>query len=384
MIPLSVPSIQGNEWKYIKECLDTEWVSSKGNYVDKFEEKIREYTRSKYAIACVNGTSALQVSLKLSGVGPGNEVIIPTLTFIAPVNAIRYNEAEPIFMDADGFYNIDVEKTITFIQKETEFKKGFTYNKSTGKRIASIIPVHVFGNAADLEELVEICKERNISIVEDASESMGTRYIRGKFSGKHPGTIGKLGCLSFNGNKIITTGGGGMILTDDSEMAENAKYLTTQAKDDKVRYVHNEIGYNFRLTNIQAAMGVAQLEKLSKFLEIKKKNYLKYKKEISKIPGLHVADVPNYAENNYWMVSIQIDKDIYGKDGEQLMAKLSHNNIETRPVWQLNHLQKPYRNCQSYKIERAPELLAKTLNIPSSVNITEDQINAVIEVLFCG
>ena len=381
MIPLSTPTISGNEWLYIKECLDTNWVSSAGKYVDLFEEKIAEYTGASHTIACVNGTSALQVSLHLVGVGYGDEVIIPTLTFIAPVNAIVYNGALPVFMDADAYYNIDIEKTISFLENETIFKGNYTYNKKTNKKISAIVPVHVFGNACWLDELVQLCEERNISIVEDAAESMGTHYIYGEHSGKHTGTVGIMGCLSFNGNKIITTGGGGMILTDDDDLAEKAKYLTTQAKDDRIRYIHDRIGYNFRLNNIQAAMGVAQLEQLPKFLKIKKKTYQKYKEYINEIPGLLIADVPEYADNNNWMVSMQINKDIYGKDREQLMANLSENNVETRPVWQLNHLQKPYKNCQSYKIEKAPDLLDKSINIPSSVNISADQINIIKEVL---
>ncbi|MCK4826699.1 aminotransferase class I/II-fold pyridoxal phosphate-dependent enzyme, partial [bacterium] len=256
LIPLSVPSIQGNEWKYIKECLDSEWVSSAGKYVDKFEEEICRYTGAKYAVACVNGTAALHVSLKLVGVQPADEVIVPTLTFIAPVNVVRYLNAEPIFMDADDYYNIDAQKTIQFIKNESEFRNGFTYNKKTGKRISAIIPVHVFGNAVNLEELIPICKKRNIKIIEDATESLGTAYTKGKFAGKHTGTIGDIGCFSFNGNKIITTGGGGMIVTNNPGYAQKARYLTTQAKDDKIHYIHNDIGYNYRLTNIQAALGV--------------------------------------------------------------------------------------------------------------------------------
>lgn len=384
IIPLSVPSIQGNEWKYIKECLDTEWVSSAGKYVDLFEKKIAEFTGSQYAIACVNGTAALHISLILAGIKPGDEVVVPTLTFISPINAIRYCNAHPIFMDADNFYNIDAEKIIDFINKENIFKDGNTYNKYTQKCFRAIIPVHIFGNAVCLDDLYEICKERNIKIIEDATESLGTKYIKGKFSGKHTGTIGELGCLSFNGNKIITTGGGGMILTDNKDYAEKAKYLTTQAKDDTVRYIHNEIGYNYRLTNIQAALGVAQLEQLPEFIEIKKRNFNKYKKKINKIPGLHLAETPDYAENNHWMYELQIDKDKYGKDREKLMQYFSEKGIQTRPVWYLNHLQKPYKGYQNYKIEKAVELWENTLNIPCSVNLTNESIYKVLENLNYG
>ncbi|MDP8207326.1 MAG: LegC family aminotransferase [Candidatus Electryonea clarkiae] len=381
MIPLSVPSISGNEWRYIKECLDTEWVSSAGKYVDLFEEKITDYTESKYAIACANGTSALQVSLRLVGVKRNCEVIVPTITFIAPINVVRYLGAEPLFMDADDYYNIDIEKTIDFIKNETKFENGYTLNKHTLRHINAIIPVNVFGNAVNLEPLLDICRERNIKIVEDATESLGTRYNYGQLTGKHCGTIGELGCLSFNGNKMITTGGGGMILTDDKSLAERAKYLTTQAKDDPIRYIHNDVGYNFRMTNIQAAMGVAQLEQLPGFLEKKRNNYQIYRERIDEIPGLRIADVPDYADNNCWMVAMQVDKEIYSKDREQMMKYLADNKIESRPVWYLNHSQKPYEDCMTYKIEKADILLNQTLNIPNSVNITKEEVNTVIGVL---
>lgn len=379
-IPLSVPSLKGKEWKYVKECLDTEWVSSAGKYVDLFERSIAEYTGAKYAIASVNGTSALQVSLRLAGVEPGDEVIVPTLTFIAPVNAIDYNCAYPIFMDSDEFYNIDAEKTIEFIKNETVFKNGFTYNKTTKKRIPAIVLVHVWGNAVWMDKLVPFCEERNISVVEDASESLGSFYNKGKYKNKHTGTIGKFGCLSFNGNKIITTGGGGMILTDDKHLAEKARYLTTQAKDDPVRYIHHEVGYNFRLTNIQAALGLAQLEQLTGFVEKKRKIFHHYKTSLSILSGLTIASVPDYADNNHWMNLVQVDSEAYDEDCEMLMHRLEENGIQNRPVWNLNHLQKPYRNCQSYNIDKATDLLYKSICLPSSTNLRSEDLNRIITV----
>jgi aminotransferase in exopolysaccharide biosynthesis len=384
IIPLSVPSIKGNEWKYVKECLDTEWVSSAGKYVNKFEEAICHLTGSNYAIACVNGTAALEIALKLSGVSEGDEVIVPTLTFIASINVVRYRHASPVFMDCDDYYCIDVPKTIEFIKTQTTIKNGFTYNSMTGNRIAAIIPVHIFGNAVDLADLIILCRERNIAVVEDAAESIGTFYTDTELKGKYTGTVGKIGCYSFNGNKIITTGGGGMILTNDESIAKKARYLITQAKDDEIRYIHHEIGYNYRLTNIQAAMGVAQLERLEEYIQIKKKNYHYYKDQIANIAGLSLAPVTDYASVNYWMYCLQIDKQIYGRDREELMALLSEQKIQTRPVWHLNHLQKPYKDCQSYHIEKALTLLKNTLNIPCSVNLTETQIDQVCEVLTNG
>jgi len=317
----------------------------------------------------------------LAGVQPGNEVIVPTLTFIAPVNAVVYNNAIPLFMDSDDYYNIDTEKTIEFIINKTEFTDGFTYNKLTKNKISAIIPVHVWGNAVWLDELVLLCKERNIAIVEDASESLGSVYINGKYKGKHTGTIGKLGCLSFNGNKIITTGGGGMILTNDGDIAEEAHYLTTQAKNDSVRYIHDEIGYNFRLTNIQAALGVAQLEQLPKFLEQKKDIYLQYVEAMKKQQGFSIAGVPKYAKNNHWLNLLHINSKMQTGTPESIMVHLENNGIETRPVWTLNHLQKPYKKYQSYKINRAQELVKISLCLPSSSNSSEDSIKNVILAL---
>jgi len=380
-IPLSVPSLKGKEWQYVKECLDTEWVSSAGQYVDLFEKKIAEYTGSKYAIACLNGTAAIQVSLRLAGVNPGDEVIIPTLTFIASVNAASYNNASPIFIDSDNHYNLDVEKTIDFINNETLFNNGFTYNKVTNKKISAILPVHVWGNACLLKNLVDLCNERNIVIVEDASESLGTVYNDGKYKGKHTGTIGKLGCLSFNGNKIITTGGGGMIFTDDEALAEKAKYLITQAKDDSVRYIHDEIGFNFRLTNIQAALGVAQLEQLPGILKRKKEIYDFYQSKIENIEGLSLSKVPDYANNNHWLNLLQIDNKVYDEDREILMKRLEENGIQTRPVWKLNHEQKPYKHCQHYNIDNAKKLVKNSLCLPSSANITNKDLNKIVSQL---
>jgi len=380
-IPLCVPFLSGNEMEYVKECIDTEWVSSAGKYVDLFENKIAKYTGSKFAIACVNGTSALQVSLRLAGVKSGDEVIVPTLTFIAPINAVVYNGAKPIFMDADSFYNMDAEKTIEFIKEETVFTNGYTYNKATNSKISAIIPVHVWGNAVWLDELIPLCQERNIAVVEDASESLGTMYIDGDNSGKHTGTVGEIGCLSFNGNKIITTGGGGMILTDDPNYAERAKYLTTQAKDDLVRYIHNEVGYNFRLTNIQAALGVAQLEQLPIILKRKREIFNQYQTALNNIDGLAHAGVPNYADNNHWLNLLQIDNKVYNEDREVLMKRLEENGIQARPVWALNHLQKPYRDCQSDKTKKAKKLVNNSLCLPSSSNLSNENLNKIVSVL---
>ncbi len=380
-IPLSVPTFNGNEDKYVKECIDTEWVSSAGKYVDLFEKKIADYTRSKYAIACVNGTSALQVSLRLVGVKPNDEVIVPTLTFIAPINAIAYNGATPLFMDCDDFCNIDPEKVEQFIKEETIFQNGNTYNKITRNKISAIIPVHIWGNLCSFDDLIRLCEERNIQVVEDASESLGSFYKDGNYAGRHSGTVGKIGCISFNGNKIITTGGGGMILTDDNELAEKAKYFTTQAKDDPVRYVHNEIGYNFRLTNIHAALGVAQLEQLPTILKKKKFIHNFYKSGIQNEKGISIMGIPNYSKSNHWLNLIKFDRSLVDQDIDQIIRKLEMNKIQSRPIWKLNHEQKPYQKNQNFFIEKAKKMVKCYLCIPSSPNLNEEDLNRILNHL---
>jgi perosamine synthetase len=380
-IPLSVPVVAGNEWSYVKECLDTGWVSSAGKYVERFEQDIARYTGAQHAVACVNGTAALHIALELAGVLPGDEVLVPTVTFIATVNAVRYARAEPVFLDCDEFYNLDVEKLRQFLVEETYAQNGQTHNQRTRRRIAAVLPVHVFGNAARFEELLALCQARNLCVVEDAAESLGTFYSAGRLAGKHTGTLGRLGCLSFNGNKIITTGGGGMILTDDEVLAGRAKYLTTTAKRDAVRFVHDDVGYNYRLTNLQAAMGVAQLEQLPSRLEIKKRNYQAYQRALDSVPGLHLAATPPYAANNHWMYALQINAALYGADRETVMARLAQERIQTRPLWFLNHRQRPYRECQHYRIEQAERLWEITLNLPCSTDLTAGQIQRAVDAL---
>jgi dTDP-4-amino-4,6-dideoxygalactose transaminase len=323
----------------------------------------------------------LFISLKILGVKRDEEVIVPTLTFIAPVNTIKYLGAEPIFMDADEYCNIDVNKTVEFIETETKFKNNISYNKKTGKIVRALLPVHVFGNAADLESLQNICAERNIVILEDASESLGTIYTKGKLKGKHTGSVGQMGCISFNGNKILTSGGGGMIISNDEESSKKAVYLTKQAKDDPVNFIHNEIGYNLRLSNIQAALGLAQMENIEKALEIKKKINNFYKENLNLTDGLTLIDSPSYAANNNWLSVLRVEEKIYGESSSSLIGRLGNESIEVRPIWKLNHLQKPYLNNQTYKIEKAKELVSNTVCLPSSISLTSEQLEKIIKII---
>lgn len=371
-IPLSIPEVRGNEWKYIKECLDTGWVSSAGSYVNNFEEKVRDYLGSKYAVAVINGTSALHVSLLACDVQPGDEVIVPTLTFIATANAVRYCGAYPVFMDCEpDTLCIDVQKVSDFMNNECQrHRDGYTYNKQTDRRIKAIIPVHVFGHPADMDALLDVSEKNNIDIIEDATESLGSEY-----NGRKSGSLGKTGCLSFNGNKIITTGGGGMVVTDDATIANTARHLTTQARSDPFEYDHDDIGYNYRLTNIQAAMGVAQMERLDEYVTIKRKNASLYRELLSGLEWVEFLWEKPWARSNFWFYTIKVP----GKHKAPLMEHLILKNIQVRPVWKLLHTLPMYRDFQAYVIEKAGEAYDTCINLPCSVGLKDEEIKFVGE-----
>jgi perosamine synthetase len=382
-IPLSVPNIRGRESEYVQECLRQEWVSSAGTFVDRFETAFAEYVGSKHAVACSSGSAALHVALLLAGVCRDDLVLVPTLTFIATVNCIRYCGADPVFVGCDAYYNIDSAQVARFIEADCRRGPDGVVHRKTGRRVAAMLPVHVFGNAVDIDPLLELAAEFGIPVVEDAAESLGTRYrssASSRSASRHTGTLGAIGCFSFNGNKIITTGGGGMIVTDDEPLAKRAKYLTTQAKDDEVRFIHDEVGFNYRLTNVQAAIGVGQLEQMPDNLRRKTEIHARYCRELAGADGLKVAAVPPYADNNCWMVALQVSAGGYGEDREQLWQRLAKRQIQTRPLWELNHRQRPYRGCESTgDLGLAEALHRTTLTLPSSVGLTEAQQGVVIE-----
>lgn len=381
MIPLSVPNVSKNEWKYIKKCLDAGWVSSAGNFVNKFEEAVCKFVKSPYAVACMNGTSGLFIALRILDIGKGDEVIVPTLTFIAPVNAVKYVGAEPVFMDCDEYMNIDAEKVESFCRQECKIGRQGLKNKKSGRIVKAIIPVHIFGNPCNMEKIMAIAAEYKLKVIEDATESIGSCYKRGKFFGQFTGVIGDIGVYSFNGNKIITTGGGGMIVTKNRLLKERAFYITNQARDDGIRYIHNEIGYNLRLTNLQAALGIAQLEQLKNFIIIKKNNYELYKRLLADVNGLKFMETPEGSKSNYWFYSLIIDKEKYGLDRDELMLKLDKKNIQTRPVWYLNHWQKPYRINYAYKIEKAVWFWKRVLSLPCSTNLKASDVEIVSKAI---
>ena len=380
-IPLSVPNLKGNELEYVTQAVQSEWVSTGGSYITEFEQNIAKHLNTKGAVACQSGTAGLHLALMLSRVEQGDEVIVPTLTFIAAVNPVRYQGAEPIFMDCDDTLNMDMDKLEEFCEKECTLTENGLINKKTGKTIKAIVIVHVFGNMADMERLMDIATKYKLKVIEDATEALGTYYTDGEYKGRFAGTVGDFGVYSFNGNKIITTGGGGMLVARDDEMLKKAKYLSTQAKDDERYYIHDEIGYNYRMTNLQAALGVAQLEQLEDFITTKTKNYNIYKAQINEIKGLSILEFNKNTRPNYWFYSLLINKEKYGLDRDELLQKLSEQKIQTRPIWGLIHQQKPYKNNEAFKIEKANHYMDRILNIPCSTNLTEEEAEYVCKVL---
>ena len=372
VIPLSEPAITGNEWKYIKECLDTGWVSSVGSYVNRFEKMVAEYVGCKYGIAVVNGTSALHLSLLVCDVKSGDEVIVPTLTFVATANVVRYCGADPVFIDCDQeTLCLDVEKLKLFLEMEcTRKDDGYTYNKASGRRIKAIMAVHIFGHPVEMDALLELCRSYNIDIIEDATESLGSEY-----KGQKTGSFGELACLSFNGNKIITSGGGGMVVTNDEGLAGKVRHLSTQAKSDPIEYDHDEIGYNYRLTNIQAAMGVAQMESLDKFIAIKRKNALRYQELFSGSKDLEFLWERPWVMSNFWFYTIRVPMD----HKKPLVEYLISRNIQVRPIWKPVHTLAMYRDCQVSKIENTMDIYHTAVNLPCSVSLKDDDMNFVVE-----
>lgn len=380
-IPLSIPNFQGRELEYVTQALRDQWVSTAGGYIIDFEKRIAEYVKVKYAVACQNGTAGLHAALIVAGVKQGDEVIVPTLTFIAPVNSIRYVGAEPVFMDCDDSLNLDMEKLSDFLREECVRTNDGVKNKKTGRPVRAVLPVHVFGNPANMEALMGLCEEYGLKAIEDATESLGSYYQAGGLAGRFTGTVADLGVFSFNGNKIITTGGGGMVVTDNEEYAKRLRYLTTQAKDDDIRYIHNHVGYNYRMTNLQAALGLAQLEQLEDFIKVKSRNYHSYKKQLDGIPGLALLEFDAHCRPNYWFYSLLVDPQRFGIDRERLMNRLAERKIQSRPIWFLNHRQKPYVRSQAYRIEKAAYYWERVLNLPCSSNLSEEDVKWVVRCI---
>lgn len=381
IIPLSVPNLSLDILENIKETIETGWVSTGGRFIKEFEEKVAKYVGVEKAVSCQSGTAGLHLAMRVLGIGPGDEVIVPTVTFIAAVNPVKYVGAEPVFMDCDDTLNMDMDKLEEFLENECRYIDGKVVNKKTGRVIKAVVVVHVFGNPANMEKLMEIKERYNLKVVEDATEALGSYYLEGKFAGKHCGTIGDIGVYSFNANKIITTGGGGMVVSHNTELLDKVEFLSLQAKTDPLYFIHDEIGYNYRMTNIQAAFGVDQIERLESFIETKIRNYNLYKKAIKDIEGLTLLSFRPDTRANHWFYSIIVDKEKYGMDRDELLRRLNENNIQTRPLWGLVHKQKPYVGNQTYRIEKAYFYEKNLINVPCSSNLSEEDVEIVVNFL---
>ena len=374
-IPLCVPDHSGNEWKYLKECLDTNWVSSAGPFVGRFESGIAGYVGASYGVATTSGTAALHVALLIAGITVNDEVLMPTLSFIAPANAIRYCGASPVFIDVEPkYWQIDINKIDNFLNHECVWRKGNLYNSKTGRRIKAVLPVHILGHPVDMGPLIEIAENFGLTVIEDATESLG-----GQYKGSNIGSLGDMGVFSFNGNKLITTGGGGMIVTDSEEWAEKARYLTTQAKDDNIEYIHNEIGYNYRMSNLQAALGCAQLETIEDKLTAKKLIADIYREAFNNIEGIETPSEAIWASSAWWLYTILINEAAFGKNSRDLLVELAGYGIQTRPLWQPLHQSKAHLDCQSYVCDTAEDLFRNALTLPSSVGLTDNDQQFVVD-----
>jgi perosamine synthetase len=375
MIPLCVPELGGNEWQYVKECLDTNWVSSAGPFVDRFEASVAGYVGARNAVAIVNGTAAIHIALLVAGVQPDDEVIVPALTFVAPANAVRYANAWPVFIDVEpNYWQIDTDKLREFLTNECESGSDGLRNKNTGRKVTAILPVHILGHPCDIDSIMEIAHTFELKVIEDATESLGAEY-----KGRKVGTGSDFVCFSFNGNKVITTGGGGMVVTNNDDAATRIRYLSTQAKDDPIEYFHENIGFNYRLTNVQAAIGCAQMELLDQYVQKKRTIYANYESAFKSVDGIQLQAQSKDVVSTCWMSTITVDPVKFGRDSRSLMKELGAHRIQSRPLWHPIHSLPPFRSSQAYKVEVADRLYATALSLPSSVGLTEIDQNKVID-----
>lgn len=371
-IPLSIPNFEGNERKYVDDAIDQGWVSTGGAYITKLEEELASFLHTHNIAACQSGTSALHLSLVEAGVKPGDTVLVPPLTFIAAVNPVKYQFANPVFIDCDDSFCMDPMKLSSFCEEECSWDGcSLKYN---GSIVKAIVVVHVFGNMADMVSIMYIAEKYNLKVIEDATEALGTKYIEGKYAGKYAGTIGHFGAFSFNGNKIITTGGGGAVTANKAEVVDHIRFLSTQAKTDPHYYLHDEIGYNYRMTNLQAALGVAQMEELPEFIRRKQANYDIYAKLFEGYEYGELMTFREGTESNKWFYSINIDRNRIKASMREIITALGDKGIQTRAIWGLINEQKPYLGEKTYKLEKAPYYAGRILNIPSSTQITEEEI----------
>lgn len=358
LIPLTEPLLNGRELEYVTECIQTNWVSSLGRFVTQFEKDFAAFCHCSHGIAVSNGTVALHLALAALRIGPGDEVIVPTLTFVATANAVRYTGATPVLVDSDPYtWNLDPAAVAAAVTHRTR----------------AIIPVHIYGHPADMDPLLDIARRHNLWVIEDAAEAHGAEY-----KGQRVGGLGHFGCFSFYGNKIITTGEGGMVVTNDPDLAQKAQFLKDHAMSPVKRYWHPEIGFNYRMTNIQAALGVAQLERIDYLIELRRQHARQYAAELQGVPGITLPPEADWAKNVYWMYSVLIEGD-YGFSRDEVMAGMKAQGVDTRPFFYPIHTMPPYQSGQRLPV--AEELSKKGMNLPSAPTLTEDQIGTVCSIL---
>ena len=376
-IPLSIPNFEGNEKKYVDDALEQGWVSTGGAYITKLEKDLAAFLHTENVAACQSGTSALHLSLVEAGVKPGDVALVPPLTFIAAVNPVKYQFATPVFIDCDDSFCMDPEKLQSFCETQCVYQNRTLCYK--GHPVKAVVVVHVFGNMADMESIMDVAARFHLRVIEDATEALGTRYTEGRFAGKYAGTIGDFGCFSFNGNKIITTGGGGAVTANNPRAVDHIRFLSTQAKTDPHYYVHDEIGYNYRMTNLQAALGVAQMEELPEFILRKQRNYEQYKEEFEGFEYGTLMPFREGTDSNKWFYSLKIDRTRIRSSMREIIIALHEKGIETRAIWGLINEQRPYEDEEIWQLEKAPYYASRILNIPSSTQITSDEIHYVAD-----
>lgn len=378
-IPLSVPNFCGNEKKYVDGAVDTEWVSTAGAFIGQFEDAMAKRLGIAQVCACQSGTAGLHLCLRHFGITAGDIVLAPTLTFIATINAVMYQSAEPVFFDCDDHMCIDVDQVEAYLAQECRVEDGRTIEISSGKTVKAVIPVHVFGDHCDMVHLMQLAKRYHLFVIEDATESLGGTFSQGTYKGRHTGTVGHAGVFSFNGNKIITTGGGGMVVSNDGAAISHMRYLSQQAKDDTLYFVHEELGYNYRMTNLQAALGLAQLEQLERFVEIKRHNHCLYSELLADC-GYGKLLPFSCDTTNCWFYSFALNRpDAEMRD--RLIRYMNERNIQARPVWKLNHRQTPFRKFRAMDCGKAIQFYDRVINIPCSTNLTREQLAQVCQTL---
>jgi len=382
-IPLSEPSLRGNEWNYLKECLDTNWVSYAGPFVDRFERELAAKVGAKYAVATASGTAALHICLLLAGVGHDDEVVMPAVTFVAPANAVRYCGAWPALIDiSPNDWQLDVARLEQFLANGCERRGGRLINKATGRQVAALLPVHLLGGMCDVDRVAELATRYDLPLIEDAAECLGTAYKSRPIAAPCPAYRGpmRLVITSFNGNKIITTGGGGTIFTEDPGLAAHARHLTTTAKADKIEFFHDEVGYNYRLTNIAAALGVAQLEKLDEYVEIKRGIAARYAELLKNNPHIKAHPEPQHCRSTFWMYSVMLDR-----VARPVIDSLNREGVMSRPIWIPIH-KLPVFSGKAFQsnVTTAEALYRCGLSLPCGVEITETQVGRVLDLLLDG